>query len=62
MRVQTKRLFGYLANLYLNAPILLGFPTNDFPRHTYYTNAVTYSSKVIAGPIHLSPITPSFPG
>jgi hypothetical protein len=44
-----------LANLYLNAPIYLGFPTSDSRATPYYTNAVTYSSKVIAGPYTLEP-------
>jgi hypothetical protein len=44
-----------LANLYLNAPIYLNFPTNDPQAAAYYTSAITYSSKVIGAGYILDP-------
>lgn len=48
-RVDQGAAWALLARMYLNAPVYLGFPVNDARAIPYYTNAITYAKKVIAG-------------
>lgn len=48
-RVDQGAAWALLARMYLNAPVYLGFPTNDARAIPYYTGAITYAKKVIDG-------------
>jgi hypothetical protein len=52
-RVDQAADWALLARLYLNAPVYLGFATNDSRATAYYTSAITYAKKVIGAPYSL---------
>jgi len=58
-RVDQAAAWALLARMYLNAPVYLGFPTNDARAIPYYTGAMTYAKKVIDAGYSLVPSYPT---